>query len=404
MPAKRKRRARGEGSIFQRSDGLWVGQRREKGKRAIIVYAHTRIEAAEKLFKERIKTSPVDAAGDKMTIAQWLDHWVETVKQSLERGTWRKYESHSNVHIKPLIGDVVASKMTTADAQKFLGELQKAGRNPATVRKVATTLSVALGALAREGGIPVNPMTGIRKPRGPQTTAHPLDTEGVARFLEAARSDRLYLFYLLLIDTGARPGELYALKWTDINEAEGFISITKTMEDISTPRDKPTKTQKSRRRVDLTTASIAEIPKHRARMEAEFGQQKEHVFLTPSGTRLRGRHVTEFSFIPLVKRASVSLKRLYDLRHTSATLLLLAGEDTKVVSERLGHSTTMLTQNTYQHVLPQMQKRAAQKIGKIIDASLGRESNHAIHRDGDIELPPTEPGDLDGARSQPQNE
>jgi integrase-like protein len=67
----------------------------------------------------------------------------------------------------------------------------------------------------------------------------------------------------------------------------------------------------------------------------------------------------------LLKKAGLPPIRPFDLRHSSATLLLLAGEDSKVVAERMGHSTTRLTQDTYQHVLPGMQERAAGKLDAI---------------------------------------
>lgn len=72
------------------------------------------------------------------------------------------------------------------------------------------------------------------------------------------------------------------------------------------------------------------------------------------------------SFKPILKRAKLPDIRLYDLRHTCATLLLLANESPKVVAERLGHATIQLTLDTYTHVLPTMQKRAAEKQSLIL--------------------------------------
>ncbi len=69
--------------------------------------------------------------------------------------------------------------------------------------------------------------------------------------------------------------------------------------------------------------------------------------------------------------------RLYDLRHTCATLLLLADVPPKVISERLGHSSIALTLDTYSHVLPTMQKRAADTMGKLLDTRK-RENNKAV--------------------------
>ena len=73
-------------------------------------------------------------------------------------------------------------------------------------------------------------------------------------------------------------------------------------------------------------------------------------------------------------RAQLPVMRLYDLRHSSATLLLAAGVNAKVVSERLGHSTVRLTLDTYSHVLPSMRAEAADILGKLITGALSRQS------------------------------
>ena len=70
--------------------------------------------------------------------------------------------------------------------------------------------------------------------------------------------------------------------------------------------------------------------------------------------------------------------RPYDLRHSAATLLLMAGEDSKIVAERLGHSTTRLTQDVYQHVIPGMQERAAGKMDAIFRS---KEDNEKLNED-----------------------
>ena len=72
-------------------------------------------------------------------------------------------------------------------------------------------------------------------------------------------------------------------------------------------------------------------------------------------------------FKPLLKKAGLPKSiRLYDLRHTMTTLLLLAGENPKIVSGRLGHSSVVLTLDTYSHILPGMQERATQKLGGLL--------------------------------------
>jgi integrase len=133
---------------------------------------------------------------------------------------------------------------------------------------------------------------------------------------------------------------------------------------------KETKTAKGRRRIDLANSTVAILAEHRKAMLAAgfiFGP----VFCDSQGKYLRNANLRNNSFKPILVKAALPDIRLYDLRHTCATLLLLADVPAKVVSERLGHSSITLTLDTYSHVLPTMQRRAADLMGQI----LGREPN-----------------------------
>ncbi len=91
------------------------------------------------------------------------------------------------------------------------------------------------------------------------------------------------------------------------------------------------------------------------------------VFANSTGNPLDPINLVRRHFKPVLKRAGLPKEfRLYDLRHSCATLLLLAGENPKVVSERLGHASITLTLDTYSHVLPSMQQRAAEKLEAIL--------------------------------------
>lgn len=376
MPARRKRRARGEGTLYQRDDGLWVGEvdSRRKGRKRqrTTVYGSSREEAARKLREARTCEK---AGGSLLTVSEWLDQWLIDITGTVEPETLRPYKSHCTLHIKPIHGDTLLSDLDADAVQQLYSRLRREKNSPAMIRKVGTTLTVAINHAIRRGLLKANPALAVKKPKAERFEARPLTPEELTRFLAAAKGDRLEAFYLTLIDTGARPGELCALNWPDIDLESRFISITKSLEENSGKlRIKEAKTAKSRRRVDVSFTCIVEITRHRERMASE-GQDTDKgiVFPSPRGKHLRRGSVKESSFGPILERAGLTGMRLYDLRHTTATLLLLAGEDTKVVSERLGHSTTVLTSNTYQHVLPQMQRRAAATMNSILERA--QESN-----------------------------
>lgn len=94
-------------------------------------------------------------------------------------------------------------------------------------------------------------------------------------------------------------------------------------------------------------------------------QNLDLVFASELGTPVMRRNLINRHFKPLLKKAELKDIRLYDLRHTTASLLLAANEHPKVVQERLGHSSVMITLDTYSHVSPTMQKAANEKLEKM---------------------------------------
>jgi integrase len=101
-------------------------------------------------------------------------------------------------------------------------------------------------------------------------------------------------------------------------------------------------------------------------------QALDLVFATTEGGPLMPQNLLRRHFRPILKRADLpQTVRIYDLRHSCATLLLAAQENPKVVSERLGHATITLTLDTYSHVLPSMQRAATDKLDDMLFSKLG---------------------------------
>jgi integrase len=264
------------------------------------------------------------------------------------------------------LGLIKLVKLRRAHVEQLYADLLTAGVSAAQCRKIGTTLTIALNAAVQSKLIPYNPATSVRKPKARKPEMHVLDLDQVAAFLREAAKERLHALYITALDTGMRPGELFALEWPDINLESGFLSVRRSLEEISgKTRVKDVKTPKARRRIHLAPQTIAALHLHRKRMLAE-GHLAGPVFCDTFGGYIRNSNLRQYSFKPILRRAGLPPIRLYDLRHTCATLLLLADEPAKVVSERLGHSTITLTLDTYSHVLPTMQQRAAEKMGKIL--------------------------------------
>jgi integrase len=274
-----------------------------------------------------------------------------------------------NRYLIPHLGGVKLAKLTALHVEQLYSVLAAGGVSASMRRKAGTTLRVALQhAVHPLHLIAHNPAADVPKHRHEPEDMQVLDPNQVSRFLMAARPDRLFALYAVALDSGAREGELFALAWNDVEFEGGAIRITRTLEETEGRLElKDVKTKKSRRRVPLSPFAMEALAEHRKAMLAEGNYRPDApVFCDTEGGWLRKSNVLRRSFRPILERACLPPNRPYDLRHTSATLLLLAGESPKVVSERLGHSTVTLTLDTYSHVLPGMQERAAAKLDAIL--------------------------------------
>jgi len=369
----RKRRGRNEGSVYQREqDGLWVGsvslpKDGEGKRRRRIVYGTTKQEALDKLKQLGLGTIPEPGT---MTVGNLCKMWLAGIKATVAGYTLRDYTRDVDKMIAPHIGGVRLDKLSTLHVQQLYNDLTTAGVSAAMQRKAGVSLGVALQYgidQLKLKQIAHNVAHDVKKPKHTPKEMQVLDPDQVQKFLAEAKADRLYALYVFILDSGARIGEAFGLQWKDIDWKGRAVRIVRALEEIKGGlRLKDLKTKKSRRRVALTGFTMDALAEHRkAALAAGQYNPDASVFCDTDGGWLRKSNVQRRSFTPILERAGLPIIRPYDLRHSSATLLLLAGEDSKVVAERLGHSTTRLTQDTYQHVLPGMQERAASKLDAI---------------------------------------
>ena len=366
----RKRRGRGEGSIFKRGDGVWCAKLSfgygQDGKRQTkTLYAESKGAVQEKLRREQAKGAGALRDSARWTVTKYLTRWLETVKPTVEPGTWKPYEVHCRLHIIPAIGSTPLCRLDENHVEALYAALASKGMSAALQRKVGTTLTIAL---ERQVGrlLSYNPAKRVPKPLAVKPEFTVLDPSQIATLLHEAKDDRFFALYLFLLDSGARPGEALALQWSDFDFDAGHVTISKSLEEIAgRHRIKATKTKKSNRRIALTQRTLAALQDHRRQALAD-GFIASPVFRNTVGGYVRLHELHTFSFKPIVKRAGLGKVRLYDLRHSCATLLLLADTNPKIVSERLGHSSIMLTLDTYSHVLPSMQQMAADVMGRLL--------------------------------------
>lgn len=404
-----KRRGRGEGSIFRRkSDGLWVGQIEtgvdDAGNRIRkTVYGSTKKEVQDELMKLQQGRAAGDLLAD-VPLRQFIDQWLPSIKAKVEARTWERYEQHCRLHLKKLIGHYKVKQLTGLHVTQMYQRMAEDGDSASCQRRVGKCLRQIMASAVRWRLIQFNPAKEAPLPRANKAEIRPLDVEQVTKFLDAVKNDRHFALYVTAIDTGMREGELWALGWSDIDLEAGVISVTKSLAEVKSAMVlKQPKSRGGRRSVRISQSTVEVLKAHRAKMEAEGlttaptvgakaqGLTGAPVFCGPTGGYLRRRNFHRDSFQPAIRRANELIEkeakargvepvllprfRFHDLRHTCATLLLLLDENPKVVAERLGHSKINLTLDTYSHIVPSLQKRAADKIGQVLGDILNKQSS-----------------------------
>lgn len=368
-----KRRGRGEGSISRRPDGLWrasfsAGYDANGKRLRREVYGKTKAEAREKLNTARAATlsgQPVQI--QRLTIADYLNRWLKsTLKDSVAPTTYDRYKVIVDHQIIPHLGGMQVVAVQPVHIEQFYGQLAEVGSSARTRQLAGIVLSSALKHAVVLKLILSNPCREIPKARVDRREMKVWDSQQVATFLATTKDNRLHGLYMAALATGLRQGELFGLQWPDIDFEAGTLSVQRSLEEIrGKVRLKEPKTAQARRRIDLPKFALTALLDHRAKMFAE-GHIASQVFCAPDGGFLRKGNIYRRSFAPLMKASKLPTIRFHDLRHTHATILLAAGENVKVISERLGHASIQITLDTYAHVLPSMQKQAANTLQRLL--------------------------------------
>jgi len=241
-----------------------------------------------------------------------------------------------------------------------------------SIRRVHATLRVALNAAVRRNLIAVNPATQVELEPATRPRVTVWSPAQVRTFLAANQGERLIAAYHLMAYRGLRRGETLGLRWQDVDLDRGVLQVVQQLVEIGPELQfGPPKTKTGTRTVSLDTATVAVLRAHRARQAAEqlalgpLWSDSGLVFTREDGTPVRPNHATTH-FPLMIKKAGLPKIRLHDLRHTSASLGLEAGESMKEVSDRLGHSSIVITADTYSHIAPELAQKSAERLANLV--------------------------------------
>jgi integrase len=284
----------------------------------------------------------VDPRAASITLSRWLRE-VEASKLDVSDVTLATRDSLIRNHVDREIGHYPIGRISPEVLQRWVRDRSDV-LAPASVHKLYTIVSEALGLAVARGKLVRNPNIEVSLPAS-QTPDHRYLTEQEVWHLADAMSPRYRIFVTLGAFAGLRPGEAFRAQWSDLNGQALAV--------------RGTKTAASRRTVRVPPVLADELARHRA----DF----PHISLilhNRNGQPVRGDTFRNRHWDRAVEASVGAPMRPYDLRHTHVALLIQQGAHSKVIADRLGHTSIRTTMDTYGHLIEGVEADVVDKLGK----------------------------------------
>jgi integrase len=309
-----------------------------------------------------------DLQGSKITLNEYLDRWLETaVRPRVREKTYLDYQGMLRRYIRPNLGERVLAAMRPLDIQASYQQLIERGLSGRTVRYTHVVLKSAMRQALQWRLLLENPADGVKIPQQSKGEMRSFTVEQARTFLKAALATPHGPVLAAALTTGMRPSEYLGLKWQDIDWTRQTVSVVRSLRRFDGRWCFcDTKRSRSRRPMKLQRWIVALLRDLQTKASAHnlFPAADDLVFKTASGQPINADYLGKH-FRSILDLAGLPRIRLYDLRHSAATIALAAGVSLKVVAGQLGHASTAFTLDTYAHVLPHKQEGSGSHTGAL---------------------------------------
>lgn len=367
------------GSLRERTPGTWeLRVHAGAGRYISRTIKGTRREAERALSRlvvevDEGKTTPARGR----TVATLAEAWLKARGPSWSPAEVRNVRSWLDRQFLPALGAMPLGRVRTEHVDGFYAALRRQVAEP-TVRRHHSRVRSMFAQGVRWGWLGTNPATNTYRPPIASPKITPPAPGVVVRLLEHVRSrdEPMHTFLILAADTGARLGQLCALRWDDLDIKAGTVSFTRTLSATGDVRPL-SKTKGRARVVPLGTGTLRAVESHRTNMRARalaFGARvgkAAFVFSDDPACRTPWK-------VDTFKHRYVRIRRepdagpgaadvnFHQLRHYVATQLIAAGVDVRTVADRLGHSRASTTLDMYAAPVSEMGRTAADLLERIM--------------------------------------
>jgi len=338
----------------------------KKMKQVRISGFRTKEEAkADRIRREYEAKEGKYVSKSKETVSDLLNAWFKN-RQDLREGkfaTLNNYRQMLDFYILPKLGDIPIQEITSDQLEGFFRELVKSGgkkNNPlshGTYKSCANVLSMGLNYAVSKKKLAFNPMVNVKRLKGRTKPIIAYSMQEIKLLLNNLSTYRLYAFFFLACHTGARRGELVALRWSDINFNNQTLSINKTRGKSwgTDYEEDTTKNENGMRAIELSSDTVEVLKAHQERQNLErmmignAWQDTGYIFTKEDGTPIDPTR-PYFIFKRAIKELNLRDEPLHVLRHTHITELLRSGISPHVVAFRVGDTVPTILE-TYASVI-----------------------------------------------------
>ena len=337
----------------------------------------TKAEALSARDKARTEARiGVFVAPAKITVEEHFETWWQIKREKVKPTTADNYRQILDRYILPNLGSMPLKDLNSVIIERMLLDLNK-DLSESTVRLTSIVLAQGLERAVKDNLLAINPAKGIERPKGRKKSVTPYTSSELKDLLKALEKYRLFAFFRLLAYSGARRGEILALRWTDIDFEKGTLSISKNRTRIGSKviEQDSTKGGDGKRTIQLDSETLLIIKDHREKQKIErgeenivrFGQDSGYIF-TQEGSELPLEPSVPYQlFKRVTKRLGLRSESLHSIRHLHATELLNSGVGVHLVKDRLGHSDISTTLRIYAHIRPEQKQEVADLFARAIE-------------------------------------
>ncbi len=377
--------------LSQRKDGLYQARYSDRWGKRKTIYRKNLRELRKELAEAIAGNENFTSIKDEITLDRWFDRWMEIYKEkSIRPNTKREYTHIYRKSISPYIGGRHINSLVKSDIQRLVDRASDDGYGYERQNKIKVILRDMLQRAVEDNLVINNPVSGIKLRANKEIKAKSLTLDEQSDFFCYCRNTFYDNLFNVAVNTGLRPGELFALQISDIDLENGFIDVNKTLvyqkyleDNGKTFHVEPPKTKQSCRKVPINSVCRLYLERQ---MDLKLvvsqkrpKQQNNYLFVTKFNTPLNS--VIYSDAIKAVIR-QINLTRPFDnqfeifsghtFRHTFATRCFENGVDAKVVQSYLGHASLKMTMDLYTHVTEEKSMTDIEKIvpdskNKVVD-------------------------------------